>query len=70
MIDQQARPMTERDTRRAALDPWRCDGSARNGGAVCTRILMYLDWNRPSFIQVKCPSCGHLNTFVEAHRTV
>lgn len=58
MIDLQ----TERDTRRAALEPWRCDG------ARCTRILMYLDWNRPSFIQVKCPACGHLNTFVEAHR--
>lgn len=60
MIDLQQ----ERETRRATLAPWRCDGPR------CTRMLMMLDWDRPSFIQIKCPSCGHLNTFVEAHRPV
>lgn len=60
MIDLQS----ERDTRRATLTPWRCDG------ARCTRILMFLDWERPSFIQIKCPACGQMNTFVEAHRPV
>jgi phage FluMu protein Com len=65
MIDLQ----TERDTRRATLEPWRCDGSIR-GGDRCNRLLMLLDWNRPSFIQVKCSGCGHLNLFVEAHRPV
>jgi len=53
-----------RDQRRAALEPWRCDGER------CKRLLMMLDYGRPSFIQIKCPSCGHLNTFVEAHRPV
>lgn len=65
MIDLQ----TARDTRRATLEPWRCDGSSR-GGMRCNRLLMMLDYGRPSFIQIKCPSCGALNTFVEAHRTV
>lgn len=65
MIDLQ----TERDTRRAALEPWRCDGSVR-GSNRCNRMLMMLDYGRPSFIQIKCPSCGYLNTFVEAHRPV
>jgi phage FluMu protein Com len=60
---------TERETRRATLEPWRCDGSVR-GESRCNRMLMMLDWHRPSFIQVKCPSCGTLNTFVEAHRPV
>lgn len=57
---------TERDQRRATLEPWRCDGAQRNGQR-CGRLLMNLDWNRPSFIQVKCPACGQINTFVEAH---
>lgn len=65
MIDLQ----TERDTRRAALEPWRCDGLVR-GGSRCNHMLMMLDYGRPSFIQIKCPSCKHLNTFVEAHRPV
>lgn len=60
---------TERDQRRATLEPWRCDGSSRSGSR-CNRLLMLLDWNRPSYIQVKCPGCGHINTFVEAHRPV
>lgn len=65
MIDLQ----TERDTRRAVLEAWRCDGSVRSG-SPCHRLLMMLDYGRPSFIQIKCPSCGHLNTFVEAHHPV
>ena len=57
----------ERDTRRAGLEPWRCEGKERG---KCNRLLMLLDWNRPSYIQIKCPACGHLNTFVEAYRPV
>lgn len=65
MIDLQA----ERDTRRATLEPWRCDGRTR-GDSSCNRLLMMLDWNRPSFIQVKCSGCGHMNTFVESRQPV
>lgn len=56
-----------RDARRAVLEPWRCSGAVRGNGR-CNRLLMLLDWSRPSYIQVKCPACGELNTFVEAHR--
>lgn len=45
------------------LTPWRCDGER------CTRLLAYLDASRPSFLQIKCPSCGHVSTWVEAYRT-
>lgn len=63
MIDLQQ----ERDTRRAALEPWRCEGSLRDG-RPCRKVLMELDWGRPSFIRKVCERCGHPNVFVEAYR--
>jgi len=55
-----------RDTRRAALEPWRCDGV--KDGRPCNKVLMELDWGRPSYIRKLCDRCGHVNTFVEAYR--
>lgn len=65
MIDLQ----TERDTRRAALAPWVCDGKLRDG-RPCRKTLMELDWQRPSYIRKVCERCGHTNVFVEAYRPV
>jgi hypothetical protein len=56
-----------RTARRAILRPWHCDGTLRDG-RVCGRVLMELDWDRPSFIVKACERCGHRNTFVEAYR--
>jgi hypothetical protein len=78
VIEPAARPMVERqevplqtacDTRRAALDPWKCDGMLRDGRPCC-KTLMELDWGRPSYIRKVCERCGHINVFVEAYRPV
>lgn len=58
---------TERDQRRAVLEPWKCDGTMRNG-RPCLKLLMKLDWARPSAIEVICERCGHRNLFVESYR--
>ena len=56
-----------RDIRRAALEPWRCDGLLRDG-RPCRKTLMELDWSRPSYVRKVCERCGHTNIFVEAYR--
>ena len=53
-------PQAERDTRRAALEPWHC--------SACRRVLMEVDFDRPSFIRKVCERCKHVNLFVEAFR--
>ncbi len=65
MIDLQ----TQRDQRRAALQPWTCEGKLRDG-RPCRKTLMELDWDRPSYIRKVCERCGHHNVFVEAFRPV
>lgn len=52
---------------RATLKPWHCEGFIREGWP-CRKILMELDWDRPSFIRKTCERCKHVNVFVEAHR--
>lgn len=67
MIDLQ----TERDTRKAVLEAWICEGKLREGvlkGKPCRKPLMELDMNRPSAIRKVCERCGHVNVFVEAYR--
>jgi hypothetical protein len=62
------RPLVaERDTRRAALEPWLCDGNLRDG-RPCRKVLMELDMNRPSYIKKICERCSTSNIFVEAYR--
>jgi hypothetical protein len=61
----------ERDTRRATLEPWICEGTLKDGvlkGKPCRKPLMELDWGRPSAIRKVCERCGHTNVFVEAYR--
>ncbi len=55
------------DGRRAVLAPWLCDGLKEDGGR-CNRVLMELDWTRPSFIRKICERCRHVNLFVEVYR--
>lgn len=58
-----------RDTRRAVLEPWLCEGTLKDSsGRPCRKVLMELDYGRPSYIRKKCDRCGHLNVFVEAYR--
>lgn len=57
----------ERDVRRAALEPWLCEGRL-DDGRPCRKVLMELDMNRPSFIRKVCERCKHPNLFVEAYR--
>lgn len=58
-------PMTERDTRRAMLEPWRCDGKL-DDGSLCRKVLMELDMARPSFIRKICEKCRAVNIWVES----
>lgn len=58
---------TERDQRRAALEPWRCDGTKKDGHP-CRRVLMELDPSRPSFIRKTCDNCGKVHVWVEAYQ--
>lgn len=72
MIDSTAmRPMATldeaRERRRATLEPWRCEGHLRDG-RTCSKLLMELDKERPSYIRKACERCGHMNIFVEAYR--
>lgn len=57
---------TERDTRRATLEPWLCEGNLRDG-RPCRKKLMEIDFDRPSFIRKVCERCGHSNVHVEAY---
>lgn len=59
-----------RETRRVTFEPWLCEGTLKDGpmkGRPCRRILMELDYDRPSAIKKTCERCGFLNVHVEAY---
>jgi hypothetical protein len=56
-----------REQRRAALEPWKCEGALRDG-RECRKTLMELDPARPSYIRKVCERCGFANIWVEAYR--
>jgi phage FluMu protein Com len=43
-----------------ALQQWRCDHT-RTNGRVCNQLLMMLDREQPTTIQIKCPKCGAIH---------
>jgi phage FluMu protein Com len=49
---------------RAVLTAWRCEGALKDG-RPCRKILMELDWRRPSFIRKRCERCATVNLWVE-----
>lgn len=63
MIDLQ----TERDTRRAVLEPWYCEGTTKEG-RPCRKVLIEMDMSRPSYLRKLCRHCKHVNLFVESYR--
>lgn len=57
----------ERDTRRAVLVPWLCEGNLRDG-RPCRKVLIELDPERPSFLRKICERCNFMNVWVERHQ--
>lgn len=75
MIESAPRPMVTldetRDRRRAVLEPWLCEGTIKDGplkGKPCRKVLIELDFDRPSYLRKQCERCGHTNLHVEAYR--
>lgn len=57
------------DSFRATLAPWRCEGALRDG-RPCRKVLMELDWSRPSYIHKACERCGRMNVWVEGYASL